>query len=75
MQIIQEMKQVQRQFLDISQSLCKAAKMQSSGAANAQNINKQATLEMQHRIEAIWIKAERVNTEMIRTFSQLIAGK
>ena len=37
-----------------------------------QTAQKQAGLELQQRIEGIWIKAERVNTEMIRAFSQLI---
>ena len=33
---------------------------------------KQAAIELTQRIEGTWIKAERVNTEMIRAFSQVI---
>jgi len=49
----------------------KGAQNNSAQGAN-KNEGRQTIIDMQKLIEGIWIKMERINTEMIRTFSQLI---
>ena len=67
------MKQVQKQFTDFSQSVVFKPPTRGQAAANSgKNDSKQPIIDIQRRIENIWIKSERVNTEMIRTFSQLL---
>jgi len=66
---------VQRQFNDFAQLIggkqIKGVLNSAGGAANKSE-SRQPVIDMQKRIEGIWIKTERVNTEMVRTFSQLI---
>ena len=75
MSVIQEMKQVQRQFTELAQSIggkqMKGTQKESASAGN-KNEGRQTILDMQKLIEGTWIKMERINTEMIRTFSQLL---
>ena len=74
MSIIAEMKQVQRQFNDFSNFLSNNSfkVINQASSQGAQQTTKQSIIDLNQHMEGVWNKAERVNTEMIRAFSQLI---
>ena len=74
---IAEMKAVQRSFSEFAVMLptssSKAAKNAALNSSSGQaNNTKLVIMDLQQRIEGVWIKSERVNNDMIRMFSQLI---
>lgn len=71
MSIVSELKQLQRQFTGFSQNLELKPTKTGAHGSTSKSADKNDIIEIQKNMEGIWIKAERVNTEMIRTFSQL----
>ena len=61
---ITEMKVVQKQYSELMIALI--AKPKDTGMI------KTLQLDVQQRVDGLWIKAERTNNDMIRMFSQLL---
>jgi len=67
------LKQLHRDFSEYASNLAKGAKSALPNQAQSDKAAlKQAFVQLSSRMESISSKTERVNTEMIRSFSQLI---